>query len=547
MTASEMPHDEAVVSLEVATEGRVTPPTGAPPEAGILRPAIRALAVLAVLHAVAIVTVRPMFQVSDEVAYLGGVQYAAVQSLSGDDRLATRLAPPEGAPIDLPGGKPVFQYSVGALYSTLMARVSPATAVVLLRLVLGVSLVGTTLFAALLARQLAPSNPLVLVGTPLLVALHPVMAAYAAAITPDSIANVLSAAALWLLLRFASGRSRAWEPLVLVGVSVTAFLFKDTAFFLLPGIVLGLVARAIALRDRAGSWARAWRRDGWLTLGTVLIVASPFLLLVAQVREFVTHSTNFVQLRALVIYGVPPTQGGGADSLADYLQPVSVFTTFWGHLANFGGNQVWLPVGLGILAAATLVAGGGLAWYVAGRPSWETPAAFVATRRHVVLLLACAVIITGQAPARDLVLGAAEALQGRWLFPMIGPFMALLCLGWSRLLGNRPNALPFLGLAFGAISVAALLAGLIPAFYDSFPQTYRSENLFLRGPFGRELDMRAVMTFLDRPAWLRSPWIAWPPVLAFAAGVLAWPFGVYRRLRGADAGRPDRRTATGPG
>ena len=151
----------------------------------------------------------------------------------------------------------------------------------------------------------------------------------------------------------------------------------------------------------------------------------------------------------------------------------------------------------------------------------------------------CTVVIALQAPARDYVLGAQGALQGRWMFPMIGPFMVMLCLGWSRLLRGRPHALPLIGHVFATIAVWALVGVIIPAFYESFPETYRWENLFLRGTFGRPIDVTRLMVFVERPTPLRSAWFADVPVAIFVLATFAWPSGLYvwmRRHRRATIG-----------
>jgi hypothetical protein len=225
------------------------------------------------------------------------------------------------------------------------------------------------------------------------------------------------------------------------------------------------------------------------------------------------------------------------------VQPVSVFHSFWANLANFGGNQILLPPAIvWALALACLAGAGGLLRFFAGtaRAAAEVDGSAVATRRLALLLLLCGALVFLQAPARDLLMGVESAMQGRWLFPMIGPLMVLLCLGWSALPGGGPRALPLIGFAFGSVAVIALVGILMPAFYESFPAVYRQDSLFLLGPYGRPLRAAALAVFVERPGWLRVSWVAGLPVAAFVCAVFAWPIWQVRALRAEEPASVNR-------
>ncbi|MGH9161197.1 MAG: hypothetical protein ACRD2X_14580, partial [Vicinamibacteraceae bacterium] len=80
--------------------------------------ALPAFILLALLHGVTMAFVRPMFQVSDELGYFGGVQDAATRLAAaqpgGTDPV--RLLHEGRFAYDAPAGKPLFRYAGGAAY-----------------------------------------------------------------------------------------------------------------------------------------------------------------------------------------------------------------------------------------------------------------------------------------------------------------------------------------------------------------------------------------------------------------------------------------------
>jgi len=465
------------------------------------RAALACLLALTLAHGVAVATVRPMFQISDEAAYLASAQRAALRLLPAGDARARRVAPPDGQILwQWSQGKPAFEALAGRLLLWLTGRWPPADAAVLLRLVFSLSNVLAVYWAYRAASLLASRNPLVAWGTPTLVALQPVFVGYGAAVAPDGPANALSAFACWQLVRFALGQSTGPATLLPFVGAAAALAFKDTALGLAASAAAAIPVRLWRLRGQRSSSAFGWlRRETWIGLLPAVAIAAA----VFPVWSFL-RSPYFTDRAAAPLW--PPRPAllvALGRELTDQL-PV-LFHSFWANLGNFGGGTVHLPgvlfwglsamcalAGVGLLALA-LAPGG--AW-PRGQDGARWPVAVPFGAGLLVVLL--------QAPIRQIAYGSSDLFQGRWLFPMMVPLALALTAGLSRWLREPGRALPLLAFFMATVAATGLLGVLVPYYYVDFPRAYDAGHLFLSGPYGLPLHEAGVEAFLERPPWLRS-------------------------------------------
>lgn len=482
-------------------------------------------------HAMGTAFVRPMFQVSDEMVYFAVAQAHAVRQAPTPGEVA-RLVGGSPGPIDeWVGAKPLYGRMAGTAYGIVAARADPASALVLLRLWGCLALVITVWMGHLVARELCPTNPLVTWGTPLVMALHPVATNTGSGITPDTWANAASAASVLLLLRAVAGRAAWWEVALLYATLTLAIATKDTAYALVASVAVALPGRA---------WL-VWRghrlrpADGALFAGPLvgaLAFAVPALR--ASLATFYFSPAAREQLvgapfafaRDLVVTTV--------RQAPDYFQ------SFWGELGNFGATPIGLPshvlVALAIVCVAAFA--GAAAWFVAGA-AWHPAETLRTTRVQAVVIAAGCLALLMLAPSRQLLWDAADAVQGRWLFPMLAPLVAVGLAGLSWPMRQPVRLLPLVSLLAATLALGALLGGLLPAYYASFPTTYRPEHLFLAGSYGSGLDMARILPFFERPAWLRDPWVAWSPIAGLVVALAAWLRLVYRTATAAPSGDGD--------
>jgi len=492
------------------------------------------LLAITLLHAIATAFVRPMFQVSDEMVYFAVAQAYAVRHAATPDEVA-RLVGGSPGPIDeWVGAKPLYGRMAGAAYGVVAARTDPASALVLLRLWGCLALVLTVWLGHLVARELCPTNPLVTWGTPLVMALHPVLVATGSGITPDTWANAASTASIFLLLRAVAGRAAWWEVALLYATLSFAIATKDTAYALVACVAVALPGRA---------WL-VWRghrlrpADGVLFAGPLvgaLAFAVPALR--ASLATFYFSPAAREQLAGAPLTFARDLVATTVSEIPDY------FRSFWGELGNFGATPIGLPshvlVALAIVSVAALI--GATAWFVVGS-AWQPAETLTATRVQGVMIAAGCLALLMLAPARQLLWDAADAVQGRWLFPLIAPLVAVGLAGLSWPMRQPVRLLPLVSLLAATLALGALLGGLLPAYYASFPATYRPEHLFLAGSYGSGLDMARILPFFERPVWLRDPWVAWSPIAGLVVLLAAWLPLVYRMATAPSSGDGNARS-----
>ncbi|MPZ17091.1 MAG: hypothetical protein GEV06_04125 [Luteitalea sp.] len=479
-----------------------------------------AFMLLALLHGVTMVLVRPMFQVSDELTYFAGAQEAAVRLVArqpGDPDRA-RLLHHDLFVYDAPAGKPLFRYAGGAAYIALSHIVRLPDGALLLRLFYVLSLPVAVLATWLLASRLAPGNRTVLLCAPLFVALHPVFVKYSAAVTPDAWANAAAMFAVWLAVRIADGTARGIEPLVALLVSAVAIALKDTSFFL-----AALVPCSFLLRLRIGVQTThgdllAWiRSDPWLvalpvSVSVVLVVS----LLTSTVSSVLASPYEMNLNGALSLSRIPAL---GLEMVATTWQQIpSLFDSFWGNLGNFGATIVPIPAAvMRVILVATLLAGVGLLLAAWRRPS-STDEALESRAGVTLLLIGGALLLLLQPAVRQVLLDADDLFQGRWLFPMMGAIAVALTAGWSALWPQPDRLSPLIGWLLATYAVTAMVVVVIPYYYVNFPETYRLAGIFVQGTAGKGADPARVLPYLARPSLLSGNalmvgvlglWLAW--------------------------------------
>lgn len=502
------------------------------------RAALACLLALTLAHGAALATVRPMFQISDEAAYLASAQRGALRRLPPGDARARLVAPPDGEILwPWSRAKPAYDALAGRLLLALTGSRPPAEAAVLLRLIFSLSNVLAVYCAYRAASLLAPRNPLVAWGTPTIVGLHPVFVGYGAAIAPDAMANALSALACWQLVRFAGGRSAGLATLLPAAGAAGAAAFKDTALGLVASAAAAMPVRLWRLRRRPAGGAAAWlRRELWVLLLPACALAGAVLPLWSLVR-----SPYLTDQAAASLW--PPRAATLAALGRELLDNLPVlFHSFWANLGNFGGGAVHLPDvlfwGLSALCAAAAVGIVASAWEPrrppadgpGGQDGARWPYAAVFGSGLLVLLL--------QAPVRQIAYGSSDLFQGRWLFPMMVPLALAITAGLSQWLKAPGRALPLLAFFMTTVAAAALVGVLVPHYYAEFPRTYDPEALFLAGPYGHPLHEAGVQAFLERPAWLRSLALMTAIIAAFLTLCAAWTAWTFALARATGGGRP---------
>ena len=395
------------------------------------------LLLLAALHSATAALVRPLYQVSDEVNYLISVQREA---LGGNPRpaLVTCISPGTGAaPPLLPGGKPLFHWVGARALGGLCAAGAGALAPIILRLILSLSLVIVT-YAGWHTARVVGGGIWVPAVTALALATQPVLAKYAGAVTPDSLANACAALAVlaavrWIVLGPGLSRLAA-----LLAWTALAAAMKDAALFLVP--VNGLVLMTAVLPSGDD---RSTSRGTWpVVLGGIVLAA----LIALQTR------TAYQIGPGLTAAGSAPLAFVLAVVIDATAQLPSFVTSSWTSLGGFGGGSATLPSTAGVIV--------GLLWAVAGLGLARATVTFGGAERQVriaaaylgLAFIACLL----QAPVRQVLLQTVDQHQGRWLFPAAVPVAVAFAIGGRAALGDlAERAWPLLT---GSLVTVVLLA-----------------------------------------------------------------------------------------
>jgi 4-amino-4-deoxy-L-arabinose transferase-like glycosyltransferase len=284
-----------------------------------------------------------------------------------------------------------------------------------------------------LAAMRAPLEPALAAAVPLAMVGVPMFVAVSAALSADSLANLLAAAILLALLQPPNGDLR-WS--IVVGVLLGLGLLTKLELAIFVPIAVGVVVTRSARRIR----------DCVIVLVTAGILIAPWL--VHQVTTYGWIDPLALGRHAQVVADQPRFPGLSLEWLGQFLT-VS-FHSFW---AQFGWMAIVAPVRLyavwGVVAAVALV-GVVLARQRLREPAWMLMLATVA--------VACVAYLGYNL--------AFEQFQARYVFTALTPIAALLVLGWSAILPKRslPWGVFLMTLALIAINAYTLFRVLVPGF-----------------------------------------------------------------------------------
>ncbi|MDT8304485.1 MAG: glycosyltransferase family 39 protein [Anaerolineae bacterium] len=335
---------------------------------------------------------------------------------------------------------PVFRLTEGSLF-----------ALRLVTLLIGAALIWMAYNAA---SELWPRHEWLALTAAAFVAFLPQHVAGLATVNNDSLAELIIAAILWLLLRGARRPAQASRQWPLVGALLgLGFLTKATVYLMAPVVLFALWCQ---YRGRAPAF---WRAS--------VKVSVPALPLGAMwwVRNLIVYGDLDVLGKAAhdrVVVGQLRTadwvaQSGLGPSLRQFA--VTTFQSFWGQFGWMGVvMDRWVYAALAVFSAL-IILGLTIAW---GRAKWDE------TRKQQTLLLVLTVLAS-----IALYLGynlTFVQAQGRYLFPALIPIACGVALGlttWLRLLIGSRSWLHWLlpvGLSLGLIGLdlLALFRYIVP-------------------------------------------------------------------------------------
>ncbi|HTV00508.1 MAG TPA: hypothetical protein VMF13_08235, partial [Luteitalea sp.] len=447
------------------------------------------LLLLALLHAWLHASIRPLFQVSDEISYLVALQARATAITEPGTPAYGCIAPPTGEPLPVdPGGKVLFRVAGGHVLASLCrAGVNSTSAFWALRMLNALTLPVMVATTFALGRLLNPESRPVALGAAALVALQPVAATMGGGITPDGLANAASGIALWLASRRVQGGASHWEAIPLAVATIATVVTKDTGAFLLPVAALAAAWPAWVATDGRPYWRVALATAAvvftGMTIWTVLHFAPPTVLGPAA-RQYLP-----------AVGSVPTILGLAFGHVAS--QAWAILWGTWMPLGNFGASTLQLPrssitLPLAVVGAAVV----GLAMLLCSSTTRS------GLRRVVWLWWAAITLCVLQPGIREALTNVPDVYQGRWSFPVL-PLVAVLAMhGLWRLGVLRARTLPLMLTALLLVASVGLLL-VASHYYRSFPDAVEPSHLFLRSSSLLALDQQRLDIWTSRPDFLR--------------------------------------------
>lgn len=414
----------------------------------------------------------PAWQAPDEPAHYNYIRYLAEQKRfpvlqDGDypqqylEEIKSQKFPPHLSidpiryefhqpPLSYLLATPVFKLFDGALLPLRLLSVA-----------LGAGLVYSAYRVAL---SVCPAQPVLALGTAAFVAFVPMHVAVTAAVSNDTLSELLMALALWGLVRYLRGEADREKSLVVVGVLLGLGLL--TKIHALSGVAVG-VAAVILYRWR--DWRRAAYELAWLLI-PVLILALPWLA-----RNAVVYGWPDVMGLARhdeVVFGQPTTAAWIADYGWRYVLREGLRTTYHSFWGQFG----WMAVPMDgriylVLGLFSAVAVAGLTWWLAS--VWRGAGDWLRNSAPAALLLLSTLLTFASYLWYNT---KFVQHQGRYLFPALIPLGLAGSLGWwtvvrragalvarsrgTNRFGELLFASSYVGLA--ALDVVSLLVFVIP-------------------------------------------------------------------------------------
>jgi hypothetical protein len=293
-------------------------------------------------------------------------------------------------------------------------------------------------------RLLFPDHAQLMVAGVGLYALNPQFLHLSAAVTNDTLANLLGAVCFWQIVRlFRHPPARIWiAGLGLFGL-LTPFLVKFTA--VPAGLALSL-ASAYQLRDLI---ADRRRRIIVVAMLGVVALALPAIVFLTPLGERLLFELDY-----RLLYVRPDL---GSESILNRL--VQIAWTYWGRL---GWVRVDLPLWIALLFSGLTGIGLAAALWTSWQHRRDPDATWLAKRCLWLMLL-----LTVLALARNYM--ATFRIQGRFIFPEMAVIAAFTVYGWQQLAGRWQIRFPALiVLALSAANLVLWFLRVIPIFYQPF-------------------------------------------------------------------------------
>jgi hypothetical protein len=305
----------------------------------------------------------------------------------------------------------------------------------------------TLLFVYGGVRRIFPKEPALALGSVALIGGIPQFIHITASVNNDVLA-ILAGGLLFLGLAEicrCESFSLSW-----IWIAVAALLFpvvtKLTVLPLALAVLLALMSQTRRIRPDLAV------RYLFVAAGLSIVV---FLILLAAAPGVVDE---FIRELAFRLFSFRPGIWDGTAQLF-VLQLV----------LNFWGKVGWLTVGIpSLLAAAlTVLAGAGIGFalrslYFSGEEAVFTPA-----QRRFLAFSLIAIGAAGLMLFRNFL--TTPQLQGRFLFPTLGPIALWIVFGWRRLLAERERFLVpvIVGMLF-LLNIHLWITGVIPVYYQPF-------------------------------------------------------------------------------
>ncbi len=373
-------------------------------------------------------------------------------------------APPETFADAWKLGSHTAYYRASPAYYWLASLIQPADratglyAARLLSVILGALVV---LLGGLMAREAFPDDPLIRIGTPAFLALHPMVAVVHSGVNSDALVNALVAVALLVATRLVV---RGAAPASVVALLLTlgaAASVKRIGLAVAPALLAAVAARA-ALRAR---------RPGRIVVGVgvagILLAAACAAWLASGAPAPLPEAWRFALLRYLF------NEPDQAERIAGVLRTPAA----WRHLLGFGaliidgfwGRFGWevialpRPLAWSLNAGAILAAVGLVRGARRGRFSREQLAVIGVSAVALVSVVAAAVAFF----AASLATPFAQPPQGRYLITVAPAAAILIAAGLSGWIEpeRRAAAARAWVVALIVFDLAVLLGLVVPFFY----------------------------------------------------------------------------------
>jgi hypothetical protein len=139
------------------------------------------------------------------------------------------------------------------------------------------------------------------------------------------------------------------------------------------------------------------------------------------------------------------------------------------YLWNFWGKVGWLSVGIPLPAVLVLsvLAAAGFGFALRALVLSHAGADISPAEKRLLVFSLIAVAAAGMMIFRNFI--TSPQLQGRFLFPTLGPIALLTVFGWRRLLGDRVRVLlPAIVILFALLNLHLWITGVIPVYFQPF-------------------------------------------------------------------------------